>query len=332
MAIEQDRVTALFLNMWVARGVMAAIEMDVFEMCEGAGLTADEVGARIGLADRPARALLDTALATGLLERDADGRYRNAPDASRYLWSGSETSVRNYALDERWCWGAWGRLDEALRANAPTLPQDGDGYHTFPADFFLDFLHGQTLTMASALATAVDLSDARAMLDIGAGSGATSIALCRAYPALRSTMIDRPEVCAKAADHVARAGLSSRIDAQPTNIFSSDPLPSGADTVVIANMLHDFSPARAQEILRRVRGALPVGGRLVVMEMAPDEGRTGPPIAVAFALTMIVNTEGGDAYTSSEYHAWMRATGFEVERTVPLGGSIVTTAIEARAV
>lgn len=308
---------------------MAAIEMGVFDLLEGEGLPLSDIQTALHLAERPAKGLLDTCVATGLLAREGE-RYRNTPDASRYLCSTSEYSVRNYALDELWCWSAWGRLDEALRNNAPSLPPDGDGYHTFPADFFLDFLHGHTLHMAERLAGAIDLSGVTRIMDVGGGSGATSISLCRAHPHLRSVVVDRADVLRKTAEHVARAGLSDRIATHPANVFA-DPLPDGCDGAVIANMLHDFAPERARAILRRVRGALPADARLVIMEMAPNDDRSGPPIPVAFSLTMIVNTEGGDAYTIPQYCEWLDETGFDVERIVPLGGSIVTTAIEARA-
>ncbi|MFA5889726.1 MAG: methyltransferase [Actinomycetota bacterium] len=328
MAADQDHVLETFLSFWVARGVMAAVEMDVFEILEGDGLSLEAAGARLGLASRPARALLDTCVAARLLTK-SDGVYRNTEAASRYLHSASEHSVRNYVLDERWCWGAWGRLDEALRADAPTLPQDDDGYHTFPAEFFLDFLHGHSLRMGEQLATAVDFSGLTRVMDVGGGSGAVSIALCRANPSLHAVVVDRDEVLRAAAAHIARAGLSQRITTHPANVFS-DPLPEDCDGAVIANMLHDFSPTKAREILARVAAALPSGARLVIMEMAPNDDRSDPPIAVAFALTMIVNTEGGDAYTVPEYRTWLEEAGFDVERVVPLGGRIVTTAIEAR--
>src|SRR5439155_725905 len=70
------------------------------------GLTLEQAQGAIGLPARPARALLDTCAATGLLTT-ADGRYRNSPLAARYLAAGSEYSLRNYVLDERWCWPAW---------------------------------------------------------------------------------------------------------------------------------------------------------------------------------------------------------------------------------
>ena len=323
-----DSVLELFLSFWVARTVMAAVELEVFDVLAGDGLPEHEAAAELGLAARPARGLFDTCVSVGLLQR-ADGVVRTTAAADRYLSSSSEYSLRHYALDERWCWGGWGRLVEALRTDAPTLEQDEDGYHTFPADFFLDFLHGHSLAMAERLASAVDLADVRRIMDVGGGSGAVSIALTRAFPSLTAVVVDQEPVLVKTREHIARAGLADRIDTQALNVFA-DPLPLSCDAAVIANFLHDFSPERAAAVLRSAHDALPSGGRLVVMEIAPDDDRSGPPLPAVFTVTMIVNTEGGMAYTRAELKDMLQAAGFAFEREHRLGDRYVTTAIEAR--
>ena len=323
-----DSVLELFLSFWVARTVMAAVELEVFDVLAGDGLPEAEAAEKLGLAARPARGLFDTCISVGLLER-ADGVVRTTTAADRYLSSSSEYSLRNYVLDERWCWGGWGRLVEALRTDAPTLEQDEDGYHTFPADFFLDFLHGHSLAMGERLASLVDAGDVRRIMDIGGGSGAVSIALARAFPSLTAVVIDQEPVLVKTREHVARTGLSDRIDTQAANVFA-DPLPGGCDAAVIANFLHDFSPERVAAVLRSVHDALPSGGRLLVMEIAPEDDRSGPPLPSVFTVTMIVNTEGGIAYTRAELKEMLEAAGFAVEREHRLGDRYVTTAIEAR--
>jgi ubiquinone/menaquinone biosynthesis C-methylase UbiE len=325
-AQDPDAVLELFLSFWVARTVMAAVEMDVFDLV-AVEMPEGEAAEHLGLKPRPARGLFDTCVAVGLLER-RDGRIVSTDAAKRFLSKDSDYSLRNYVLDERWCWGGWGRLVEALRGDAPTLDQDEDGYHTFPADFFLDFLHGHSLAMGERLAAAVPMASGRVM-DIGGGSGALSIALCRANPALRSVVVDQSAVLAKTAEHIERAGLSDRISTHPANVFA-DPLPKGCDVAVIANLLHDFSPERAQAILVRTCEALAPGGRLVVMEIAPADDRSGPVLPAVFTVTMIVNTEGGLAYTTPELREMIEAAGFEIERIVPLGERYVTVAIEAR--
>ncbi len=328
---DPDDVLELFLGFWISRTVMAAVQLGVFEALGSPpaleGLTLEQAQAALSLPARPARALLDTCVATGLLEKEA-GRYRNSPLGARYLAAGSEYSLRNYVLDERWCWSDWGKLEDALRADHQLLPEDAEGYHAFPEDFFLDFLHGHSLAMGERLAAAVDFGAARRIMDVGGGSGAVSIALCRRFPHLEAILVDQPPVAARAAVHIDDAGLGGRITTCPANIFESV-LPGGCDTAVLANVLHDFSPSRAQEILGRVVAALPPGGRVVILEIVPDEDRRSPPLAVAFSVAMIVNTAGGDAHTASQYRAWLEAAGLTGVVVTPIPGRMVTTVLEA---
>jgi len=328
---DPDDVLELFLGFWISRTVMAAVELGVFEtLGAGAaptGLTLEQARGALQLAARPARALLDTCVATGLLTK-TDGRYRTSPLAARYLAADSEYSLRHYVLDERWCWPAWGRLEDALRADRQLLPEDAEGYHAFPEDFFLDFLHGHSLAMGERLAGAVDLGGATRIMDVGGGSGAVSIALCRAFPHLEAFVVDQEPVAARAAVHIEEAGLADRITTWPANIFE-DRMPGGCDTAVVANVLHDFSPERAQEILGRVHAALPAGGRVVILEIVPDDERRTPPLAVAFSVAMIVNTAGGDAHTVPQYREWLEGVGFTAVTVTPIPGRMVTTVIEA---
>ena len=327
---DPDDVLELFLGFWISRTVMAAVELGVFEVLEATPMTLDEARAALGgLASRPARALLDTCVAVRLLDKE-DGRYANSPLASAFLHSGSEYSLRNYVLDERWCWSAWGRLEEALRTDSQQLPPDEEGYHAFPEDFFLDFLHGHSLAMGERLAEAVDLSGSRRIMDVGGGSGAVSIALCRRFPHLEAVVVDQAAVVARAAEHIRAAQLSpgDRITTWDANFFA-DPLPAGCDTAVVANVLHDFSPERVLAILARLSAVLPAGGRLLIMEIVPDDDRRGPPLAVAFSAAMVVNTAGGDAHTAAQYRDWLHQTGFTGVTVRALPGRMVTTVLDA---
>jgi ubiquinone/menaquinone biosynthesis C-methylase UbiE len=328
MRDDPDKVMEVFLGFWTARTVMAAVEMGVFDLLHEKELSADAVAEQLDVQLRPARALLDTCAANGLLDK-AGGAYKNSSLGDSFLWSGSEYSLRNYVLDERWCWNAWERLEEALRTNAQTTMPDDEGYHTFPEDFFLDFLHGHSLAMGERMGLVTDLSGVKRIMDVGGGSGAVSIALCRRFSSLESVVVDQAPVVAKAAEHVERAGLSERISAFAANVFA-DPLPGGCDAAVLANFLHDFSPEKNRSVLQRVSQALPSGGRVFLLEVVPDDERTSPPIAVVFSAAMIVNTAGGDAYTVPEYTAWLDEAGFGDVRVTPTQGRVVTSVIEAR--
>ena len=67
----------------------------------------------------------------------------------------------------------------------------------------------------------------------------------------------------------------------------------------------------------------------MILEIVPDDERRGPPLAVAFAVAMIVNTAGGDAHTAAQYRDWLAEAGFTdvYQRSIP--GRMVTTVLEA---
>ncbi|MFQ5881026.1 MAG: methyltransferase [Candidatus Methylomirabilales bacterium] len=80
---------------------------------------------------------------------------------------------------------------------------------------------------AEALVQVVDFSAYRHLLDVGGGSGAYSIALCRAHPSLQATILDlpgtlrlHPEVCPRGED------------ARPHRSPSRRPSPGSAETGV----------------------------------------------------------------------------------------------------
>jgi len=98
---------------------------------------------------------------------------------------------------------------------------------------------------------------------------------------------------------------------------------------VLANVLHDFSPDRAREILGRVGEALPRGGRVLILEIVPDDERRSPPLAVAFSVATIVNTADGDAHIVPQYRSWLAEAGFGDVVVTPIEGRMVTTVIEA---
>jgi hypothetical protein len=80
--------------------------------------------------------------------------------------------------------------------------------------------------------------------------------------------------------------------------------------VLLPNLLHHFDEKACVVLLKRLHGALKKGGRLVVLEFVPDEGRVTPEAAARFALIMLAMTPAGDAYTFTELKRMLEAAGF----------------------
>ena len=131
-------------------------------------------------------------------------------------------------LDKR-LYPGWGRLVEALRTNWPTTwdlavqSSMFDGEDPMMLALFWEAMHSVSTMTARKLGEAVDLGHFRRLLDIGGGSGAYDIELCKQYGELRATVFDLPHVAAIAAGRIAEAGLTDRIETAGGNFFEQFP-------------------------------------------------------------------------------------------------------------
>ncbi|MBO0700164.1 MAG: methyltransferase domain-containing protein, partial [Zavarzinella sp.] len=162
----------------------------------------------------------------------------------------------------------------------------------------------------------VPLGGAKVLLDVGAGSGIYSFACLQQNPKLRAVLWDRPEVL-KVAEELAREyGVADRINCVAGDMFA-DPVPAGADVVLLSNILHDWDMPECRTLLKRCAGALPNGGRLLIHDVFLNDDLGGPLAVALYSAGLFVLTEGR-AYSAGEYRGWLREAGLTpAERVVP---------------
>jgi len=171
--------------------------------------------------------------------------------------------------------------------------------------------------MADQLAEAIDLSQARRLLDLGGGPGTYAIAFCRRRPELHAVILDLPLAVGVAEEEIAKAGMSDRITTHTAD-FLTDAIPGGFDAVLISNIIHQYGVDENMLLFRRAREALNPGGRIIVKDMYVDESRTSPLFNALFAVNMLVRTPYGKTYTHDETIALLTASGFGDIQVVPL--------------
>jgi 3-hydroxy-5-methyl-1-naphthoate 3-O-methyltransferase len=314
----------LTTGFWASKALFAAHELDLFSVLSrrGGGTTA-EVAAGLGIAERPAEMLLTACASLGLLDK-RDGRYRNAPLAEKYLVPGGPDYFGGFvAFNDKRLYGTYGQLIEAVRSNRPVgwNPDEQrsffDSADTMITRNFYDAMHSLSTATGQALAQVADIRARSRLLDVGGGSGAIPIELCRARPGLEATVFDLPHVTGFAAGKIAAAGLSDRIVTAAGDLFASDPYPGGHDVALLSLIMHSFTPDQDRQILAKTFDCLPSGGLVVISELLVNDDKTGPPPAALMSLTMLVEDEGRN-YTAAEYEQWLTETGFRNVRRVPL--------------
>ena len=328
MTTDSDRALSpvplmqLATGFWAFKTLAVAHELDLFSRLSGtAGTTSRALAGTLRIEERPAEMLLTGCTALGLLEK-LDGRYVNSPLTEAFLVRGKPYYFGGWVqmLDQR-LYPGWGRLDEAVRTNRPTTWDPDRQNSLFDGEdprllaVFWEAMHSLSTFTARTLGQAIDLGGARRLLDVGGGSGAYDIELCRLYPDLTAMVYDLPKVAGIAARKVEEAGLPGRISTMAGDFFADPSLPGGYDTILLSMVLHDWAEDRCRTILEKCWEALPSGGEVIIAELLVNDDRTGPPAAALMSLNMLVETEGRN-YTPAEYGAWLRELGFRDVRTV----------------
>jgi ubiquinone/menaquinone biosynthesis C-methylase UbiE len=327
----------LVAGFWSFNTLAVAVELGLFNrLAGGRTVTVKEACTEFGIAERPADMLLAACASLGLLEKAGDG-YRNTPLAEEFLVTGGQYYFGGLV---RYCHQTtylhWHRVGEALRTDRPvswdpdTQPSIFETADPVILELFWEAMHSTSAFTARALADAYDFGAHTSLLDVGGGSGAYPLELCRRYPHLCATLFDLPHVCNLARARIDAADLDGRVTLAPGDFLSQPALPGGHDVILLSMVLHDWDEATNRALLSKCHAALPAGGTVVVSELLLNPERTGPPEAALMGLNMVVETVGGRNYSETEYATWLVETGFTDPRMVRFDAPGANGAVIAR--
>jgi ubiquinone/menaquinone biosynthesis C-methylase UbiE len=168
------------------------------------------------------------------------------------------------------------------------------------------------------------------VLDVAAGHGLFGIAFARHYHRAHVTALDWPNVLAVATENARRAGVAERHSLLPGSAFEVD-WGGPYDVVLLTNFLHHFDVPTCERLAAKALGALAPGGRAITLEFVPDPDRVSPPPTAGFALTMLVSTAAGDAYTFAEYERMFAKAGFARSEFHPLPPTVQQAVVSYKA-
>jgi cyclopropane fatty-acyl-phospholipid synthase-like methyltransferase len=157
------------------------------------------------------------------------------------------------------------------------------------------------------------------VLDLGGGTGSFLIAVLRQHPGLRATLFELPNVTSLTRQRLAKEPEGARIEIVAGDLFK-DPPPRDHDAVIVANVVHVFSPQRNLDLFRRIRQHVSDGTRLLLVDLWTDPTHTQPLAAALLAGEFLVIAGEGDVYSENEVQSWLRETGWRQIEHKPLAG------------
>jgi predicted O-methyltransferase YrrM len=313
--------------------IAAVHHLKVFEVLAAGPLPFAQARARMGLAERPAMVLFTALRSFRLLADDAQGRIALTAMAQEHLAPGAYFAVADYIglgansasvldLVERL------RTDRPAGAATPSAPGAGGGVafiyrhgmesameQEASARRFTLALAGRAKNVAPVLAARLDLTGVDVVLDVGGGTGIYTIALLQKHQRLRGRVWDRPEVLKVAAEMAAAYGVAERLELLPGDMFA-DPVPTGAQAILLSNILHDWDVPTCQTLVNRLAGALPRGGRLLIHDVFLNDALDGPLPVALYSANLFAITEGR-AYSAQEYRSMLSGAGLTAAAVIP---------------
>jgi ubiquinone/menaquinone biosynthesis C-methylase UbiE len=287
-----------------SRVLLTAFELDLFTALGDKTLGPAEVASRVGADERAMDRLLGALTAMGFAIK-ADGKY-SAPEAVRkHLDRNSPDYLAELAHTANQ-YRNWGTLTRAVKHGTSVIDLAFDD-DTRREDF-IGAMHSRAKKRAPEAVDLIDLADVHRVLDVGGGSGAFSMEMCRRKPGVEAVVLDLPEVIPLTRKYVAQEGFSECIDVMDGDYMTTD-FGSGYDLVLFSAILHINSPRENQALLKKAYRALEPGGHIAVLDFIMDEERIHPPRGAVFALNMLINTSAGDSYTASEISGWLSEAG-----------------------
>jgi ubiquinone/menaquinone biosynthesis C-methylase UbiE len=300
----------------------SAVRLGVFGVLDDHPQLLAEIAPQIGASERGARALLNGLVAIDLLQKYGE-RYALTDESAAYLVPG-KPEYQGYMCKHvsRMLLPRWMQLTEVVRRGKPIagVNEQSDGGAFFGE--FVEDIFPMSYDAARDLAEELVAPDSNAairVLDLAAGSGVWGIALAEASQRVAVTAVDWPAVLPVTRRIAEQHGVLSQFAFVDGDVLGAD-FGSGYNIATLGHILHSEGETRSRELLKKTFDALLPGGTIAIAEFIADDDRTGPPNALIFAVTMLVNTEAGDTFTFSEMASWLAECGFVDVRELRVPG------------
>ena len=309
----------------------AAIETGLIQLLAEKPMSGDEVSQAMNIPGKRGHYWLQLLTELGMLELDSQGYVPSNLAREVFLDANdfSKLRLKHRAIDEREHLAGISNL--ALYISEPSiwkvqgLPEPKGYVEKMNDDpqrayAFTHLLYNLHQGLGSALAELLDLTGVERMMDIGGGSGVTSMALARKYPNLTSVIVDIENVCVAGREIVEENHLSNRITYHVAD-FVADELPQGFDFI-----LHCDIGVFGEELFRKLWASLKPGGLIVVLFHFPPSEDAAPAPFLEWAFLDSLNDPQFGFPTAAQTREQMIRAGFQVlpgEHVLPDGRIVI---------
>jgi SAM-dependent methyltransferase len=307
--VQSHRITA---------AIYAAAKLDLAEALADEAKSTAELARSISADEGALRRLLNALTTIGICNRAGQDKFA-LTDLGRQLHRNADPSFKDWVLFEgEDLVRSWSGLIDSVRSGKTATELRGEGHDRYAAminspDVISRFnaaMVSLTHSLVPRIVEAYNFSTAKVVMDIGGGSGELIGGVVLRNPALKGIAFDLARCEEGARTHFDRLGIADRCRFVAGSFFEA--VPSGADTILMKSVLHNWNDDNSGIILRKCREALATGGRLILIERIMPERPTTDAQDRAHAMSDLnmLRGPGGRERTESEYRSLAEAAGF----------------------
>ncbi len=326
MVPPQIAVLEMALHFMVSRAVWAAAELNIAEHLREGPLSVDELAKLTGT-DSEALYRLLRLLSEHEVFRQVRPRIFKLTALSAVLLneSGSIRPMIRFVAGNNY-WEPFSNILYSLQTgNSAVAKNSKDSFAELEKapelhSIFNDAMTALSELTADAILAAYDFSRCETVIDIGGGQGILLSEILKRHANCNGILFDLPQVIKKTTVLDRFPHLSSRLKLQVGDFFKA--IPTGGDTYILKNIVHDWDDAHAAKMLEQIYRAMDSESKLLIIE-TPLTNTNRRSYSALFDVLMLVSVDGGKERTKKEYVALLSQADFQVSRILPTGSAMV---------
>ncbi|OXA70488.1 hypothetical protein B0A67_15850 [Flavobacterium aquidurense] len=302
----------LISGYWIACAIYSVAKLDIADLLANGPKTLAELAKESQSHEISLYRLLRATASVGIFEELPDGKFR-INDLGKTLLSDVPGSIKPWALANLGeHFPAFGNLTYGIKTGK--VPFD-DAHGKSVWDYYKDnpeagvnlmnAMAGVSGAVLKGILDIYDFSPYKTLVDIGGGNGAMLFAVLYASPSSKGIVFDEPYVVEKTATQIPDE-LKDRCTVYGGSFFEE--IPANADLYMTKWVIHDWSDAQAIALLKVCHKAMPVGGKLLIIDSVISDELNEPHAGKLLDLNIMAMTTGKER-TLKEFKTLLKESG-----------------------
>jgi hypothetical protein len=310
----------LISGYWVACSIHAVARLDIADLLSNGPKTLSELALASHSDQKSLYRLLRAVTSVGIFEEQADGTFI-LNDLGSTLLSDVPGSAKPWALANLGeHYPAFGELTYGVQTGK--VPFDHvhgvslwDYYKQHPEAGvnLMKAMAGISGAVLKGIIDAFDFTPYATIVDIGGGNGAMLFAVLNSSPKSKGIVFDEPYVVEATMKQIPES-LKDRCTVSGGSFFEE--IPANADLYMTKWVVHDWNDDEAIALLKVCHKAMPVGGKLLIIDaVIPDDALNRPHAGKLLDINVMAMATGKER-TFNEFKNLLEKAGLIFKRLI----------------